>query len=328
MECSMHLSRRAVAALGGAAALVLTLTSPAAASVDSGASAVVCDPGSDALRLRPGATAVDPSSVAQAGAQAQDALALDATLDAARARPVLPPGSETIKTVFHVITAKALTPAERARKEKMIAAQVKVLNDAYSGTGAAAPSGDTPFRFKRVATTWTVNKAWADMSNEQAEIAAKKALHRGDASVLNIYVANLSGGLLGYAYFPEADWGPDLYIDGVVILDESMPGGTVAPYNQGDTATHEVGHWLALFHTFDNGCMFPGDHVSDTPYEAEPAFECAADAGRDTCPGKPGKDPIHNFMDYTEDFCMNTFTPGQIARMSHAWAAFREPQLP
>jgi hypothetical protein len=159
----------------------------------------------------------------------------------------------------------------------------------------------------------------------RAEEAAKRALHVGGPSTLNIYVANIGGGLLGWATFPEADYGNGLFYDGVVILDESMPRGTAVPYNLGDTATHEVGHWLGLYHTFEGGCFGPGDYVADTPYEAEPAFECKADAGRDSCKSKPGLDPIHNFMDYTEDFCMDRFTSGQAARMSNIWEALRAP---
>jgi hypothetical protein len=209
-----------------------------------------------------------------------------------------------------------------------IARQVQVLNNAYAGTGAAEPSPNTPFRFAYdpKATTWTVNQAWSTMEPEtRAEENAKRALHVGGPAVLNIYVANIGGGLLGWATFPEADFGSGLFYDGVVMLDESMPGGLASPYNRGDTATHEVGHWLGLYHTFQSGCFGPGDYVADTPYEAEPAFECRADAGRDSCRSKPGVDPIHNFMDYTEDFCMDRFSAGQISRMTNTWHALRAP---
>jgi hypothetical protein len=83
---------------------------------------------------------------------------------------------------------------------------------------------------------------------------------------------------------------------------------------------HEVGHWLMLEHTFAHGCAASGDWVTDTPSEAFPQFDCPE--GADTC-AAPGLDPIHNFMDYTQDSCMDMFTQGQADRMSDAWLQFR-----
>jgi Pregnancy-associated plasma protein-A len=240
-------------------------------------------------------------------------------------RPTLADGSVTVRTVFHMIGEDTFTAAEKARWNTLIAAQMKVLNDSYSGA-TSAQAADTPFRFQHVDTTWTVNPAWYTVTPGKNERDMKKALHTGDARTLNVYAGNIGGGLLGWAYFPKGyNHGRD-FIDGVVILDESMPGGvhpeTGEPwkYGLGDTLTHEVGHWMMLEHTFAHGCSAAGDFVADTPREAHPQFDCPV--GADTC-AAPGLDPIHNFMDYTQDSCMDMFTQGQADRMSDAWQQFR-----
>ncbi len=285
----------------------------AGATHAAGAAGTECDPTSGA-RVRDGSTAAEPKLYPDNQANAYGAL---------KDSPRMPDGSVHIPTVFHVISDHPLSAADSARMTTMINDQMTVLNDSFAGR-TAPDAADSPFRFDLRKTTWTVNAAWYAVTPGKGERDMKKALYEGDSRTLNVYTANIGDGLLGWSYFPKGYNNGRDYIDGVVILDESMPGGKAGKYSLGDTLTHEVGHWMMLEHTFAHGCAASGDWVEDTPKEAAPQFNCPV--GADTC-AAAGLDPIRNFMDYTQDSCMVMFTPGQVERMNDAWIAFRAPTL-
>ncbi len=210
-----------------------------------------------------------------------------------------------IPIAYHIITN---TTGAGDVSDSDIEEQTAVLNGAFASMN---------IQFETASIDRTANNSWYTAGpGSGAESAMKNALAIDPASTLNFYTNNPGGGLLGWATFPDGC--ESCTYHGVVCLFSSLPNGTAAPYNEGDTGTHEVGHFVGLFHTFQGGCGPPGDSVPDTEPEANPRFGCPVGAVSCATP-----DPIENFMDYTDDDCMIEFTPGQGDRAHVQMAAFR-----
>ena len=212
-----------------------------------------------------------------------------------------------VQVAFHVIYA---SNGAGNISNDMIIDQIEVLNDAYAPYDIV---------FTLVSVDYTMNDSWYN-DMEQYESAYKQQLHVDPVHHLNIYTGNMPG-LLGWSYMPYS-WPENSYMHGVCLLYSCLPGGTAYPYNAGDTATHEVGHYLGLSHTFLNGCSATNDNVADTPQENDGnnIYNCN---NTDTCPNDPGMDPVHNYMTYTDDACLNQFTDGQGERMENMIATYR-----
>jgi hypothetical protein len=237
-------------------------------------------------------------------------IAVDEYLRTSKASPV---NGGQIKVAFHVI----YSGSEGNLTDAQIAAQITELNRAYSGFYGGVNTGYT---FVLASTDRTKNSKWFKMTpGSAAEQQAKQALALDVTHRLNIYSCKPGQNLLGWAYFPSS-YPEDDWHHGVVFHYASVPGGSLAPFNLGGTVDHETGHYLGLYHTFENGCTPPGDYVSDTPDEATPTSGCPV--GKDTCP-TPGLDPIHNYMDYSDDACYSQFTAGQNQRMQSIVPSYR-----
>jgi len=218
-----------------------------------------------------------------------------------------------------------------AISDALIHSQIDILNEdfrAISGTpgmggadtnlefylATTDPSGDPSTGITRHTKT-----QWYNDSGNYAN-----AVGWDTNRYLNIYT-NTAGGNLGYAYVPSGGGVVGSSYDGIRVLwsafGRNAPIGP--PYDQGRTTTHEVGHYLGLYHTFQGGCASAsgcssnGDLICDTNPESSPNYSSCS---RVTC---GSQDPVKNYMDYSEDACMNQFSPDQANRMRCTLESFR-----
>ena len=306
---------RRARALAAAFALALMPVTPAVAIAGAGLPAGACAPGDSAGSTARGGMADGRGVIREKDTgQAADAGKLPGS--AVNAAPASI--SVTVEVWIHVISSGSTGNVSTT----VINNQIAELNQGYAG-GESSPAPDTGFSFHLAGVTRTDNTNWYKAKGG-AEKAFKQALKVGGAETLNVYTTS-GGSYLGWSYLPSISTSSQAYLDGVVIDWRTMPGASSAyagQYDAGDTLVHEVGHWLNLEHTFYGGCAGSGDFVSDTPAEKSAAYGCLN--GRDTCPAT-GLDPIHNYMDYSDDPCITEFTAGQTQRMADAWLFWRAP---
>ncbi len=244
----------------------------------------------------------------------------------------------TIPVVVHVVYGNA----NQNITDAQILSQIAVLNADYGRTNA--DTSNTPSAFQSVAANTEIEFCMAerDPNGNSTDGITRTSTSVGSFSdffndikfdstggknawprdeYLNIWVGNLQGNILGYAQFPGLG---NAATDGVVIDFKyfGSEGSVVDPYDLGRTTTHEVGHWLGLYHIWgdDGGACTGSDQVNDTPEQGDSYYDCpvhpSVSCGSD--------DMFMNFLDYTDDICMNLFTNGQKTRMHATLDNFRE----
>jgi hypothetical protein len=223
-------------------------------------------------------------------------------------------GTYTIPVWVHEIRRKTGTLG--TLNASQIPSQITALNDAFASAG---------IQFVLAGTTISKNNTWYNDGGTYYNTLARDVLNN-----LNIYT-NTASGNLGYAYVPSGGGVVGNKWDRVVIYYRAFgdPGTYGAPYNEGDTTVHEVGHYLGLYHTFQGGCAAAsgcannGDLICDTNPEGSPNFSPCT---RNSACGA-WLDPTSNFMDYSDDVCMFQFSSNQKNRMRCTIANIRT-QIP
>jgi len=233
-----------------------------------------------------------------------------------RLAPVPENSTTTLDVYFHIVYANETMEGGYVADQR-IHDQMDVMNRDYNSTGV---------RWNLKGISRIENKEWFVniAPDSEGEVAMKGLYRKGNQSDLNVYTVGFSNedasGLLGIATFPM-DYASAPKLDGVMLLHSTLPGSKSRQFSLGRTLVHESGHWAGLYHTFQGGCEAPGDEIEDTPPQATPSKGCPVN--RKTCPGTPGMDPVRNFMDYSDDACMDNFTDGQAKRIKDQLMVYR-----
>jgi hypothetical protein len=244
----------------------------------------------------------------------------------------------TIPVVFHVVyntAAQNISDAQCIAQLNQLNLDFARLNTDASSTPApfAAICSNTDIQFCLAQRdpfgnpTTGINHVPTTTSSFNTNDDIKSAATGGTdpwptGDYLNIWVGNLGGGLLGYAQFPGGPANTDGVVTGTPTVGSMLQPGTSAQYGLGRTVTHEVGHWLNLYHIWgdDNGACTGSDLVGDTPNSEDANYGCPNYPLLDACATVAPGAMFMNYMDYVDDACMNAFTNGQEARMQALFA--------
>jgi hypothetical protein len=205
-----------------------------------------------------------------------------------------------------------------------VMSQINVLNEDFGrynsdagNTPAQFPVSDTGIQFCLATVdpngnaTDGITRYATNQDFDSNEFSIKAATGWDRDTYMNIWVAPLPGGLLGYAYLPTPSSLPNSTLDGIVVGSPYFGGpgyATGAPYNLGRTATHEAGHFFGLLHIWRNSGCGQDDGIADTPLQDDSNGGCPTHPSP-SC-GNSG-DMFMNYMDYVVDNCMNAFSTGQ-----------------
>lgn len=243
-----------------------------------------------------------------------------------------------IPVVFHIVL-----PDPTMVTDKMIDDQMKVWNTDFAGLNA--DSVNIPAAFKPlfghsriqfvlakrtpdnlptngIERTVTTQTSFSANNHNVKHTSTGGANTWGSAKYLNVWICTLSNGVLGYSTFPTSAAAAD---QGIVIYSVTLPGGSLAGYNDGRTLTHESGHYFFLYHIWgdDDGACTGSDGVNDTPNQGDASSGCHTGVVTDACTQTAPGIMYQNYMDYSSDGCMALFTLLQVNRMETALNNYR-----
>jgi len=227
----------------------------------------------------------------------------------------------TIPTYVHILLDEA---GNNNVTDAQVQQNMDIMNYDMSGRPQNGNYTAINFRFQLVSIQRVTNNLWANLGVASGPLY-KSSLTIDPTNNFNFYITSMNAGILGYS--PFCFYGPqDSFIHGMTVHPDAIVGGSAVPYSDGQTATHEAGNHLGMFHAWQGGC--------NRQIGQQPDDLCPQETNTRGCPEVPPQscgldcfDNIHNHMDYSEDACRWYFTPGQSEYMDMRIAMFHPGYL-